>query len=53
MSNRIHAALFRFSEPRKVATLFSLLLLALVLAGCGDSIPMCPSGGGTGGCSGG
>ena len=52
MSNRIQATLFRFSDPRKVVTLFSLLLLVLALTGCGDSIPTCPSAGG-GGCGGG
>jgi hypothetical protein len=54
MSNRIQAALFRFSDPRKVATVFSLLLLALALAGCGNGMPTdCPSGGSGGSCGGG
>jgi hypothetical protein len=52
MSYQIQAKLFQLSDPRKIALLISLLLSALALAGCGDVIPACPSGGsGASGCS--
>jgi hypothetical protein len=55
MSDQIQSALFWLSDPRKVALLLSLLLFALALTGCGDVIPACPVGGGSGssGCGGG
>jgi hypothetical protein len=53
MSNQIRAKLYLLNNPRKIVLLFNLILLALALAGCGDVIPACPSGGGTTGCGGG
>ena len=45
--SRIQITLF-LSDSRKVALLFSLLLLALALAGC-NNVPACPSGTSAGG----
>ena len=53
MSYRIQAALYRFSNPRKVAFLISSLMLALALTGCGNVATDCPSGGSSGACGGG
>jgi len=44
MLSKVQATLFRLSDPRKVALLFSLLLFALTLAGC-SNVPACPAGG--------
>ncbi len=43
MLSKVQATLFRLSDPRKVALLFSLLLFVLTLAGC-NNVPACPSG---------
>jgi hypothetical protein len=52
MSYRIHAALFRLGNPRKVGLIISLVMVVLALSGCGDIIPACPSGGTSGICGG-
>jgi hypothetical protein len=47
----IQATLFWLNDPRKVVLLLNLLFLVLVLSGCGDNIPACPSASSGGSCS--
>ena len=50
MSSKIQVVLFQLSDPRRVSLLFSLLLLALSLAGC-NNVSACPSSDSGGGCT--
>jgi len=51
--HRVQALLLQLYDPRKTALLFSLLLFALTLSGCGDVSPACPSGSSGSSCGGG
>jgi hypothetical protein len=53
MLTRLQNRLYLSADSRKLILLLNLLLLALALAGCGDVIPACPSGGTGTGCTGG